>query len=89
MMEVLEKSFVATLAFDTHKAVKALRQAGFDDLQAEAVTEQISTAIGENLVTKDDLENAVEKLELRITTKVYGAVVVGVALIKALDFLLG
>ena len=72
-MEALEQSFVATLAFDTHKAV----------------TEQISTAIGENLVTKDDLENAVEKIELRITTKVYGAVVVGVALIKALDFLLG
>ena len=44
---------------------------------------------GGNLVTKDDLENAVEKLELRITIKVYGAVVVGVALIKALDFLLG
>ena len=49
MTEVLEKSFVATLAFDTHKAVKALREAGFDDLQAEAVTEQISTVIGENL----------------------------------------
>ena len=80
---------IATLAFDTHKAVKALREAGFDDLQAEAVTEQISAAIGENLVTKDDLENAVEKLELRITTKVYAAVVVGVGLIKALDFLLG
>lgn len=80
---------MATLAFDTHKAVKALREAGFDDLQAEAVTDQISAAIGENLVTKDDLENAVEKLELRITTKVYAAVVVGVGLIKALDFLLG
>ena len=38
--------FVATLAFDTYKAVKALREAGFDDLQVEAVTEQISTAIG-------------------------------------------
>ena len=80
---------MATLASDTYKAVKALREAGFDDLQAEAVTEQISAAIGENLVTKDDLENVVEKLELRITTKVYGAVVVGVALIKTLDFLLG
>ncbi len=78
---------MATLAFDTYKAVKALREAGFDDLQVEAVTEQISTAVGENLVTKDDLDNAFEKLELRITAKVYGVVVVGVALIKALDFL--
>ena len=76
---------MATLIFDTHKAVKALRDAGFDDSQAEAVTEQISVAIGENLATKDDLE----KLELRVTLKVYAAVVAGVALIKALDFLIG
>ena len=69
-----------------HKAVKVLREAGFDDLQAEAVTEQISAAIGENLVTKDDLENAVEKLELWITIKVYAAGVVGVGLLKAFDF---
>ncbi len=53
--------------------------------EAEAVTEQISVAIGENLATKDDLE----ELELRVTLKVYAAVVAGVALIKALDFLIG
>lgn len=80
---------MATLAFDTHKAVKALREAGFDDSQAEAVTERISAAIGENLVTKDDLDNAVEKLELRITTRTYAAIVVGVGSIEGLDFLLG
>ena len=28
---------MATLAFDTHKAIKALRGAGFDDVRAEAV----------------------------------------------------
>lgn len=80
---------MATLAFDTHKAVKALREAGFDDSQAEAVTAQISAAISENLVTKGDLDNAIEKLELRMTTKMYAAIVVGVGLIKGLDFLLG
>ena len=69
----------------THKAVKALRDAGFDDSQAEAVTEQISVAIGENLASKDDLE----KLELRLTVKMYAAVVAGAGLIKALDYLLG
>ncbi len=36
-------------------------------------------------VTRGDLE----KLELRVTLKVYAAVVAGVALIKALDFLIG
>ena len=55
-------------------------------MQAEAVTERIGAATGENPVTKDDLESAVEKLELRIATKVYA---VGVGLIEALDFLPG
>ena len=49
----------------------------------------MSAATGENLVTKDDLENAVEKLEWRIAAKVYAAVIVGVGSIKALDFLVG
>ena len=80
---------MAVLAFDAHASVKALRRAGFDDAQAETVTEQINAVIGENLVTKDHLENAVERLELRIATKVYAAVVVGVGSTKALDFLLG
>lgn len=80
---------MATRAFDTHKAVKALREAGFDDSQAEAVTARISAAISENLVTKGDLDNAVEKLELRITTRMYAAIVVGVGSIKGLDFLIG
>ena len=80
---------MATLAFDTHKAVKAPREAGFDDVRAEAVAAQMSAATGENLVTKDDLGKAIEKLEWRIAAKVYAAVVVGVGSIKALDFLVG
>ena len=80
------------LAFDTHKAVKALRTAGFDDAQAEAVTEQISAAIGENIATKGDIALVradMEKLELRLTINVYAAVAAGAGLIKALDFLIG
>ena len=87
---------MATLAFDTHKAVKALCDAGFDPSQAEAVTEQIGIAIGGDLVTKDDLSKVrddlraeIEKLELRMTNKLYAAVAAGVGLVKALDFLLG
>ena len=105
---------MATLAFDTHKAVKALCDAGFDVSQAEAVTEQIGIAIGENLATKDDLwkvrsdlqaemkslrsdlqaemknlRSDMEKLELRMTNKLYAAVAAGVGLVKALDFLIG
>lgn len=83
---------MTTLAFDTLKAAKALRAAGFDDAQAEAVTEQISVAVGENVATKNDVARVrsdMEKLELRMTIKMYAAVAGGVGLIKALDFLIG
>lgn len=83
---------MTTLAFDTHRAVKALRDAGFSDEQAEAVTEQISVAIGENVATKSDIALVradMEKLELRLTLKLYAAVAAGVGLVKALDFLVG
>ena len=56
------------------------------------MTEQISAAIGENVATKSDIALVradMEKLELRITLRVYAAVAAGVGLIKALDFLLG
>ena len=76
---------MTTLAFDTHKAVKALREAGFEDAQAEAVIEQMRVALGENVAAKDDLE----KLELRMTLKMYAAVAAGVGAVKALDFLIG
>ena len=83
---------MTTLAFDTLKAVKALRAAGFDDAQAEAVTEQISAVIGEDVATKADIAMVradMEKLELRLTLKVYAAVAAGAGLIKVLDFLIG
>ena len=76
---------MTTLAFDTHKAVKALREAGFEDAQAEAVIEQMRVALGDNVATKDDLE----KLELRMTLKMYAAVAAGVGMVKVLDFLIG
>jgi len=53
-------------AFDTHKAVKALRHAGFDDVQAEAVVDQINGAVTENLVFKVDLAETERNLAARI-----------------------
>ena len=55
-------------AFDTHKAVKALCSAGFDDAQAEAVVDQISGAIHENVATKTDIEKLATREELREDT---------------------
>ena len=54
---------MTTLAFDTHKAVKALKEAGFDDPQAEAVVATVGEAIGGSIATKADIA------EVRTTTK--------------------
>ena len=48
---------------DTLKAAKALKQAGFDDAQAEAVVATVGEAVGEH-VTKTDLEPLATKAEL-------------------------
>ena len=121
---------MSTVAFDTYKAVKALRSAGFNDSQAEAVTEQIGAAISEGLATTGDiqtlegtiqssrselkgdiqalegkiqalegkiqalegkiqvLDGKIQTIESRMTVKLYSAVALAVALIKALDYIL-
>ena len=131
---------MSTVAFDTYKAVKALRSAGFNDSQAEAVTEQIGAAISEGLATTSDvqslkgsiqssrseikgdiqdlrselkgdiqvldgkiqdlagkmqmlegkmqvLEGKIQTIESRLTVKLYSALALAVALIKALDYI--
>ncbi len=57
---------MGVFAFDTHKAVKQLKEAGFDDHQAEAVTTLFwdTRALElENLASKTDLESL--RLELK------------------------
>lgn len=69
-----------------------MRDAGFSDAQAETVTEQFSTAIGENVATKSDIASVradMERLELRMTLELYAAIAAGVGLIKVLDSLIG
>ena len=46
---------MAALAFDTHKAVTALKQAGFAEPQAEAVVNTMGEALGGSVATKADL----------------------------------
>ncbi len=72
---------MVALAFDTHKAVKALKEAGADEALAEAVVATVGDAVGENIATKADiaeLRNATEAdiaqvrtdiAELRTATK--------------------
>ena len=53
---------MATAPFDTLRIAQALRDAGFDDAQSEAIVGAIQKSLGENLVTKSDLELAIAKL---------------------------
>ena len=57
--------------------MKRLQDAGADERLAEAVVATLGAAVSEHVATKTDLE----KLELRMTNKLYAAVVVGVGLI--------
>ena len=54
---------MTALAFDTHKAVKALREAGADEALAEAVVATVGDAVGGNVATKADLAEV--KAELK------------------------
>jgi hypothetical protein len=55
---------MTTITFDTHKFIRKLRLAGFEESQAEAVSEAFSEAQGESdLATKRDIE------ELRLNTR--------------------
>ena len=61
---------MTTLAFDTHAAVKTLREAGFEEAQAEAVVATVGDAMGENVATKanlDTLKSNPGALEQRMT----------------------
>ena len=49
-------AYMSVLAFDTHKAVKALKEAGADERLAEAVVATVGNAMGENMATKADVE---------------------------------
>ena len=57
---------MTSIAFDTYKAVKALKKAGFEEVQAEAVVATVGEAMGENVATKADMaEIRAEIAELR------------------------
>ncbi len=57
---------MATVPFDTLRAAQALRDAGFDDAQSEAIIATIQKSLGENLVTKSDLGLAISELRADI-----------------------
>ena len=61
------------IAFDTLAAAKALRDAGFEDRQAEAVTSVVRHAVGadrDTLATKADLDTGLATLRADLDTDI-------------------
>ena len=84
-------------AFDTHAAVTALREAGFDERQAEGVVATVRDAVAEGVATRADvgrLESQMAtkadlaSLETRVTVRLYGGLFAVVAAVVALIKLL-
>lgn len=46
---------MAASTFDTLRIARALKDAGFDDAQSEAIVSAIQRSLGENVATKTDL----------------------------------
>ena len=81
---------MATLAFDTHKAVKTLKEAGFEEIKAEAMVTTFGNAMSENVATKADvaelkaeLKADILGLEQRLTVRLYTTILTGIGLIIA------
>ncbi|MEA3049581.1 MAG: Coiled-coil protein 90-like [Sphingomonadales bacterium] len=59
----------AQFAFDTLAFVKRLSAAGMEARQAEALAEALTAHAFDELVTKEHLQSALDKLELRLTVR--------------------
>jgi len=57
---------MTALDFDTHKAVKNLQKAGFEEPAAEALIDTIDTAVRAQVATKADLELLEQRLGRRM-----------------------
>lgn len=83
-----------TIAFDTHQLIKSLLAVGFDEKQAEAITEAFRKSREssmDELATKQDvadLRRDLKELELRMTIKLGAMLAVAVAVVAALVKLL-
>ena len=79
---------MAIAAFDTYAAAKTLREAGFDDRQAEAAVAVVHDAITGGVATKADLAVAVADLKADMLKVAIGLVIANVTLTVALIKLL-
>jgi hypothetical protein len=74
----------AQFAFDTLAFVKRLSAAGMESRQAEALAEALTAHAFDDLVTKSDLQSALDKLELRLTIRMGAITAASTALVVAI-----
>ena len=80
---------MATITFDTHKFIRRLRDAGFQEEQAEAVADAFKETQNEALpVTRDYLDSRLLELENRLVKWGIGLALGQFAMIAALMKLL-
>ena len=90
---------MTTITFDTHKFVRKLRTAGFDEGQAEAVAEAFSEAQSEaELATRadivgvrrdiDDVRRDMREMEQRLIIKLGGLIAFAIGIVAVLVKLL-
>jgi hypothetical protein len=71
-------------AFDTLGYAKTLREAGVTTEHAEAHAEAARDFVMAELVTKTDLESALDRLSLRLTVRIGGMIAVAIAALAAI-----
>ena len=69
--------------FDTYAAAKALREAGFDEAQAEAAVTMVRDAVTEGVATKADLKTAIAELKADMLKVAIGIVLANAGAIVA------
>ena len=74
----------AQFAFDTLAFVKRLSAAGMESRQAEALAEALTAHAFDELVTKSDLKNGLQELELRLTMRMGAMIGASTALTVAI-----
>jgi hypothetical protein len=77
------REMTVAYAFDTLGYAKRLRDAGVPNPQAEAHAEAAREFIMGEVVTKTDMQNAMDTLTLRLTVRLSGIVAAGVGVLAA------
>jgi hypothetical protein len=76
---------MTTIAFDTHKFIRTLKESGIPENQAEAIAEAFRTAHAEaELATKTDLRELEYRLVIKLGAMIMAAVAAVAALVKLL-----